>query len=172
MMKKDIDQLRGENPEKVFRIHERYSSYRRAPRYARIVGKKAQGYLVDILQCSPGSHAENGKEDRLPEWRLYKSSGTVYSCKDIEQPWYSWNDKYGGKTLEELAEILTAESVAEWHEEQKKLQVKPLAIAEILARTNLRERDLQATPEAVLVELLAHLPDAAEMFVKTEGVVS
>jgi len=31
--------------------------------------------------------------------------------------------------------------------------VKPLAIAEILARTNLRERDLQATPEAVLVAL-------------------
>ena len=36
------------------------------------------------------------------------------------------------------------------HEE---LQVKPLAIAEILARTNLRERDLQATPEPVLVAL-------------------
>ena len=169
MMKKDLDLLWGRNPEKVFRIYERYSAYRRPPKYARIVGKKAQGYLVDILRCWEGSHAENGKEDRLPEWAIYKSDGRVWSCKEIEQPFGS---KFDGLTLEQACEILTAESVAEWHEEQRKLQVKPLAIAKILTRTNLRERDLQATPEAVLVELLAHLPDAAEMFVKTEGVVS
>ncbi len=152
-MKKDIDQLRGENPEKVFRKSKSYGLRYRPPTYIRIVGKKGHGYLVDRLEHHEGSHAENGKEDRLPEWRLYKSSGTVHSCKDIEQPWYSWHDKYGGKTLEELAEILTAESVAEWHEEQRKLQVKPLAIAEIMARTNLKERDLETTPEAVLVAL-------------------
>jgi hypothetical protein len=169
MMKKDVDLLWGNNPEKVFRIHEKYRSWRRPPKYGRIVGKKAQGYLVDILKCYEGSHAENGTEDRLPEWRIMKSNGTVWSCKEIEQPWRS---EFDGLTLEQACEVLTARSVAEWHEEQRKLQVKPLAIAEILARTNLRERDLKETPEAVLVELLNHLPDAPSMFVRTEGVVS
>jgi hypothetical protein len=151
MMKKDVDRLWGNNPEKVFRIYARYDSWRCPPKYGRIVGKKAQGYLVDILRCcDQGDHAENGKEDRLPEWRISKSEGKVWSCKEISTPWGS---EFDGMTLEQVAEVVTAESVAEWHEEQRKLQVKPLAIAEILTRTTLRERDLQATPEAVLVAL-------------------
>jgi len=151
MMKKDLDLLWGRNPEKVFRIYEKYESWRTPPKYGRIVGKKAQGYLVDILRCyHRGDHAENGTGDRLPEWVINKSVGGVYSCKEIEQPFGS---EFDGLTLEQACEVLTARSVAEWHEEQRKLQVKPLAIAEILARTNLRERDLQATPEAVLVAL-------------------
>jgi hypothetical protein len=52
-----------------------------------------------------------------------------------------------------MKDLLTAEAVAEWQQRHEELQVKPLAITEILARTNLRERDLQATPEPVLVAL-------------------
>ena len=149
MMKKDIDLIWGRDPEKVFMIVNTYGS-RVKVKYARIVGKKANGYLLDTVELERGLHAEKCGTDRLPEWRIVKSYGVTYSCRDLSQPYGS---KFDGMTLEQVAVILNAEEVAEWHEEKAELQVKPLAIAEILARTNLSERDLQDTPKAVVVAL-------------------
>jgi len=69
------------------------------------------------------------------------------SCKDIYRMYMNT------KTLEQLRDDLTAEAIADYHAEEKAKQVKPQAIADLLTLTNLRERDLQATPEAVLLAL-------------------
>jgi hypothetical protein len=53
--------------------------------------------------------------------------------------------------------LLTVEAQAKWREEQIKLQVKPDAIAKILSLTDLSERDLQQTPEEVLLALVEAL---------------
>ena len=168
MLKKDLEAVWRNNPEMVFDLTRNYS---RRSTYCRIIGKQGSQYLVEYLTYRGGYHKGIGlsHEDIKPEWIIHRGGGTPVSCRDFNRV---FTPRLSGLTLEQVKDLLTAEAVAEWQKRHEELQVKPRAIAKILARTNLKERDLEATPEAVLVELLNHLPDAPSMFVGAEGVVS
>ena len=136
--KAEVDAIWAENPETVFYV------YRSCGRgfYIRIVEKKGGQYVADCLTYDSNKWRS---EPTLPEWRMYRRDKV--SCKDI------FRTHTNTKTLEQLRDELTAEAVAEYHAEQEAKQVKPRAIADLLTLTNLRERELQATPEAVLLAL-------------------
>lgn len=138
MKKAQVDAIWAENPETVFYM---YKPYGRGI-YVRIVEKKGSQYIADCLSYDSNKWKS---EPTLPEWRTYRREKV--SCKDITRT------HTNTKTLEQLRDDLTAEAIADYHAEQEAKQVKPRAIADLLTLTNLRERDLQATPEAVLLAL-------------------
>ena len=137
--KAEVDAIWAQNPESVFQVTLRGGT---RIRYARIVSKKGSQYVADYIEYDSNRWRS---EPTLPEWRMYRRD--KMSCKDIYRMYLNT------KTLEQLRDELTAEAVAEYHAEEKAKQVKPQAIADLLTLTNLRERDLQATPEAVLLAL-------------------
>ena len=151
MLKRDLEAIWGENPETVFTLNhgDQYRKYWE-PIFVRILKKEKSGYRLEYLTYKLGSHKEtgNGAEDRPSSWGTHRGDSLI-SCTRIERNY----DQYKGHTLESLKELLTAQAEAEWRREQERLQVKPNAIAEIMSLTDLNERDLQQTPEKVLVAL-------------------
>lgn len=153
MLKRELEAIWGENPQTVFILDEG-NGYRRGwhATFVRIVKKSGSGYVLEYLTHRVGTHKENGNglEDRPHSWNIHRAwQDSPTSCKRIERNY----ERYKGHTLESLKELLTAQAEAEWRREQENLQVKPNAIAEILSLTDLNERDLQQTPEKVLVAL-------------------
>ena len=145
MLKRDLEAIWGENPETVFTLNHG-DQYRKhwKPIYVRILKKKGSGYVLEYLTHIIGEH----------RWDTHRGDGNhATSCKRIERNY----EKYNGHTWESLKELLTVEAQAKWREEQIKLQVKPDAIAKILSLTDLSERDLQQTPEEVLLALVEAL---------------
>lgn len=139
MRKAQVDAIWAENPESVFQLILKGGT---RIRYARIVAKRGSQYVADFIEYDSNRWRS---EPTLPEWRMYRRHNL--SCKDIYRMYMNT------KTLEQLRDDLTAEAIADYHAEEKAKQVKPQAIADLLTLTNLRERDLQATPEAVLLAL-------------------
>jgi hypothetical protein len=144
MLKRDLEAIWGENPQTVFILDEG-NGYRRNwhATFVRIVKKSGSGYVLDYLTYRI-------RDAQPATWGIHRAHDNhATSCKRIGTNY----PKYSGHTLESLQELLTAEAKAEWQREQEKLQVKPNAIAEIMSLTDLNERDLQQTPEKVLVAL-------------------
>ena len=142
MLKRDLEAIWGENPETVFTLNNG-DQYRKhwKPIFVRILKKKGSGYVLEYLTHRIGEH----------RWDTHRSDENhATSCKRIERNY----EKYKEYTWESLKELLTVEAQAKWREEQIKLQVKPDAIAKILSLTDLSERDLQQTPEEVLLALV------------------
>ena len=150
MLKRELEAMWASDPQTVFRYKQSHC-YRGDEAYCRIVEKKGAYYLAEVLRLTQrGLHKGQWvTEDKKPEWTIRRST-YPYSCKDLERVLYP---RFEGKTLEGIADALNREYLAEWEAEHEKLQVKPRAIADLLTLTDLRERDLQATPERVLVAL-------------------